>query len=460
MTHIDDTIAAISTPVGQGGIGIVRMSGPDAASIADSIVRSRSRVSPSASPSHRMIYGQVIDPADGRVVDEALITLMKTPNTYTREDVVEISCHGGMVSVRSILEIVLRQGARLADPGEFTKRAYLNGRLNLDQAEAVLDIINAKTSESMRIAAEQLRGDLTRKLSEVRVRLIETSAYVEAYLDFPEDEIEHAEKKTVQKQLAETISDIKRLSGTFDGARFFRDGLSIAIVGRPNVGKSSLLNTLLQKDRAIVTALPGTTRDLIEDYLNINGLPVRITDTAGIRNSEEVIEQEGIRRSIQAIGHADYVIALFDGSEPLRQEDLDLLRIIRGRHAIAVISKADLPQAITLDPVVSDGIPHLHLSTVTGQGVAELKNSIFTSNLGDWKEERDGVVVTNVRHKAALDRAAESLEKAAALLSRGEPLELFSIEMRNALDRIGEITGAITTDDILERIFSSFCIGK
>jgi len=460
MGHIEDTIAAISTPVGQGGIGIVRLTGPEAPGIADSIFRSLNREKPSASLSHRMIYGHVLDPADNRVVDEALVTLMRAPNTYTREDVVEISCHGGMVSVRSILEIVIRQGARLADPGEFTKRAFLNGRLNLDQAEAVLDIINAKTAESMRIAGEQLRGDLSRKLAEIRGHLIEISAYVEAYLDFPEDEIEHASHEVIQGRLAETITAIKMLSATFDEARFFREGLSIAIVGRPNVGKSSLLNTLLQKDRAIVTDLPGTTRDLIEDFLNINGLPVRITDTAGIRNSEEVIEREGVRRSMQAIGHADFIIALFDGSELLRQDDLDLLAIIRGKHAVAVISKADLPQTITLERIVAEGMPHLHLSTVTGEGVEELKKSIFESNLSGWKDERDGVVVTNVRHKTALDGAAASLEKAAALLSRGEPLELFSIEMRDARDRIGEITGAITTDDILDRIFSSFCIGK
>ena len=460
MNHLDDTIAAISTPVGLGGIGIVRLTGSKATSIADGIFRSRNGAGLSASPSHRMIYGRIIDPADGKAVDEGLVTLMWAPNTYTREDVVEINCHGGMVAVRSILELVLQQGARLADPGEFTKRAFLNGRLNLDQAEAVLDIITAKTAEGMRIAGEQLQGALTKKLAEIRVRLIATSASVEAYLDFPEEDIEPSAKEDIQGRLTATITEIRGLSKTFDEARFFRDGLSIAIVGRPNVGKSSLLNALLQKDRAIVTALPGTTRDLIEDYLNINGLPVRITDTAGIRNSEEVIEQEGVRRSLQAIGHADFVVALFDGSEPLRQEDYELLTVISGKHVVAVINKADLPQKITLDHVIAGGMPHLHLSAVTGKGVEELKQHIFAAHLGGWKEERDGVVVTNLRHKSALDRAAGSLENAAALLSRGEPLELFSIEVRDALDRIGEITGAITTDDILDAIFSSFCIGK
>ncbi len=456
----DDTIAAISTPIGPGGIGIVRMSGPAATTIADSMFRARNGTLASALPSHRMVYGRITDPADGKTVDEALVTFMRAPNTYTREDVVEISCHGGMLAVRNVLELVIRQGARLAEPGEFTKRAFLNGRLNLDQAEAVLDIINAKTEEGLRIAAEQLRGDLTKKLSEIRARLIEISALVEAYIDFPEEEIEHASKEDILDRLTATIAQIKKLAETFHDARFFREGLSVAIVGRPNVGKSSLLNVLLQKDRAIVTALPGTTRDLIEDYLNINGLPVRITDTAGIRNSHELIEQEGIRRSLQAIEDADFVVALFDGSEPLGHEDHDLMTILSGKRAVAVISKADLPQKISLDPITAGGLPHLHLSVVSGQGVEELKRHIFASHLGGWEGERHGVVVTNMRHKSALDRAAVSLEHAVALLSRGEPLELMVIEMRSALDRIGEITGAVTSDDILNVIFSSFCIGK
>jgi tRNA modification GTPase len=407
-----------------------------------------------------MVYGLIVDPTDGHVVDEALVTLMRAPHTYTREDIVEISCHGGMVSVTRILEMAVCQGARLADPGEFTKRAFLNGRLNLDQAEAVLDIINAKTEESMRIAAQQLRGDLTGKLTEIRGQLIELGALVEAYIDFPEDEIDQASKETVRERLSEAIRDIDMLSASFNEARFYRDGLSVAIVGRPNAGKSSLLNTLLGKDRAIVTDVPGTTRDLIEDVLNINGLPVRITDTAGIRNSNEVIEQEGIRRSIQAIEDADFVIALFDGSGPLAQEDLDLLALIREKNAVAVISKADLPRMITIERIMTEEKPCLHLSTVTHEGVEELKKTIVESNIGSVGKVHAGVVVTNVRHKTALDGAAGSLNAALALLAQDAPLELFAIELRDALGRIGEITGVITTEEILDRIFSNFCIGK
>ena len=460
MNYLDDTIAAISTPVGQGGIGIVRLSGAGALSIADRIFRSRNRRDPSAVPSRRMLYGHITDPADDHRVDEVLLSVMHAPKSYTGEDVVEINCHGGMVSVRNILELVLRQGARLAEPGEFTKRAFLRGRIDLSQAEAVLDIINAKTEESMKIASEQLGGRLTERLGELRKKLIEISAFAEAYIDFPEDEIETASKGEMVKGLAEARNEISRLSDTFNEARFFRDGLSVAIVGRPNVGKSSLLNTLLSKDRAIVTDLPGTTRDLIEDYLNIKGLPIRIMDTAGIRNSDEIVEQQGIRRSMQAIEHADFIIALFDGSEPHRQEDLDLMDIIKDKKAVVVISKADLPLRLSVGTIMADGGPLLSLSTVTGEGVEQLKTAIIESNIHDWKEGHEGLVVTNMRHKTALDSAAESLQRAAGLLSGNEPLELFSIEMREALNRIGEITGAITTDDILDKIFSSFCIGK
>lgn len=460
MNYPDDTIAAISTPVGQGGIGIVRLSGPEAVAITDRIFRSKKNEKPSHAPSHKMLYGHIVDPADERVVDEVLLSVMLAPNSYTREDVVEINCHGSMLSVRQILELALRQGIRVAEPGEFTKRAFLNGRIDLSQAEAVVDIINAKTEESMRIASEQLRGGLTEKLSAIREQLIEITAYVEAHIDFPEDDIGTASKKEIEKKLSDVSAGMLRLSDTFNEARFFREGLSVAIVGRPNVGKSSLLNALLQKDRAIVTHLPGTTRDLIEDYLNINGLPIRIMDTAGIRSSDETIEQEGIRRSMQAIEHADFIVAMFDGSEPFSQGDHDLLGIVRDKKAVIVINKSDLPQKISFEHSAAEGKQSVCVSAVTGEGMERLKSVIFESNLHGWKEEREGVVVTNIRHKAALDSAAESLGRARSLLSGNSPLELFSIEMKGSLDRIGEITGTITTDEILQKIFSSFCIGK
>ncbi|MDH4233072.1 MAG: tRNA uridine-5-carboxymethylaminomethyl(34) synthesis GTPase MnmE [Nitrospirota bacterium] len=460
MRFENDTIAAISTPVGQGGIGIVRISGPQAIAIADRIFRPKKAGSPSTARSGSLLYGHSINPADNAVMDEVLVSVMRAPRSYTKEDVVEINCHGGMISVKRTLEAVLTQGARLADPGEFTKRAFLNGRINLTQAEAVSDIIVAKTEESMRLALEQLRGGLSEKLGDIREKLIETGALAEAYIDFPEDDIETDSWLRIRSRLEGIKKEIDDLSGTFQEARFFRDGLSAAIVGRPNVGKSSLLNLLLKKERAIVTPLPGTTRDLIEDYLNINGLPIRIMDTAGIRNSDEIVEKEGIRRSLNAIDTADYVMALVDGSEPLGEEDLQLIELIRGKNAVLLINKSDLPSRISLAALRESGKELLPVSALTGKGIEELKSHIFQSNLRNWNEEREGVVVTNIRHKTALDMTSASLERAIGLLSENQPLEFFSIELREALDSLGEITGIVTADDILDKIFSTFCIGK
>jgi len=460
MHFESDTIAAISTPVGQGGIGIVRISGPQALAIADRLFRPKKTDSPSSARSGSLLYGHIINPSDNAVMDEVLVAVMRAPRSYTKEDVVEINSHGGMISVKRTLEAVLAQGARLADPGEFTKRAFLNGRINLTQAEAVSDIITAKTEESMRIALEQLQGGLSEKLGEIRERLIETGALVEAYIDFPEDEIETNTSLQILDRLAGIRKEIDALSATFQDARFFRDGLSVAIVGRPNVGKSSLLNFLLKKERAIVTHLPGTTRDLIEDYLNINGLPIRIMDTAGIRNSEEIVEKEGIRRSLNAINTADFIIALLDGSEPLVGDDLQLIELIRPKNAVILINKADLPNKISIETVRETGKDFLPVSALTGKGIEELKALIFHSNLRNWNEEREGVVVTNIRHKTALDKTSSSLGRAIGLLSADQPLELFSIELREALDSLGEITGIVTADDILDKIFSTFCIGK
>ncbi len=460
MRFENDTIAAISTPVGQGGIGIVRISGPQSLEIADRIFRPKKAVTPSTARHASLLYGHIIKPADNSIMDEALLAVMRSPNSYTKEDLVEINCHGGMISVRRTLETVLAQGARLADPGEFTKRAFLNGRINLTQAEAVFDVISARTEESMRIALEQLQGGLSEKLWDIREKLINTCASAEAYIDFPEDEIETTTALQIRGRLTEIRKEIDDLSNTFQEARFFRDGLSVAIVGRPNVGKSSLLNLLLKKERAIVTDLPGTTRDLIEDYLNINGLPIRIMDTAGIRNSDELVEKEGIRRSLNAINNADFIIALMDGSEPLKEDDFQLLELISGKKAVVVINKSDLPAKLSLDVIAEKGREHLCLSALSGEGIEALKALIFHSNLRNWNEEREGVVVTNIRHKTALDKASSSLGLAIGLLSSDQPLEFFSIELRETLDSLGEITGMVTTEEILDKIFSTFCIGK
>jgi len=459
----DDTIAAISTPLGEGGIGIVRLSGKNSIEIAENIFSSPKKRTLQNMKSSSVIYGHIHNPSTGEKIDEVLVTVMKSPHSYTKEDVVEINCHGGMITLRKTLELVLRQGARLADPGEFTRRAFINGRIDLSQAEAILDLIRSKTDESRRIAIEQLHGGLSEKITALRDRLMAICVNLEAYIDFPEDEIETASKQDLFSSMKDTGRDIETLLKTYDEAKFFREGLSTAIVGRPNVGKSSLLNALLQKDRAIVTDIPGTTRDVIEEYLNIKGLPLRIMDTAGIRDVKDIAEKEGVRRSLRSIENADLVIAIFDQSEPLRDEDFEVMERIKNKTVIAVLNKCDLPAAFNQESF-SSFILHpsssLHISATCGDGLEELKEAIFNSCLKDWKEEREGVVVTNIRHKTSIENALESLHRASQALTENQPVEIIAIELRQSLDKLGEIVGAVTTEDILNRIFSDFCIGK
>ncbi|MBI5101006.1 MAG: tRNA uridine-5-carboxymethylaminomethyl(34) synthesis GTPase MnmE [Nitrospirae bacterium] len=461
MEYIDDTIAAISTPVGQGGVGIVRVSGPDAIRIAGEMFRGRrAPFDISAAGTYTMRYGEAVDPSGGKVIDEVLVSVMRAPRSYTKEDVVEINCHGGMATVRRVLETVLGLGARLAAPGEFTKRAFLNGRISLPQAEAVMDLILARTDESRRIALDQLKGGLSLKLEGLRDSLIEICAFAEAYIDFPEDEIEVKTNGHMLGRISDVRLELEKLSRTFDEARFFREGLSVAIVGRPNVGKSSLLNAFLERDRAIVTSIPGTTRDVLEEGLNIDGLPLRIVDTAGIRKADEVIEKEGIKRSLYALDNADYVLAVFDGSENLTEDDMELIELIRDKKGVMVINKTDLPPGISYEAMSGSGKKQVRISTLTGEGLAELKSEIIRANLENWDEEREGVVITNLRQKLCLDNAASALARSEAALTGGQPLEIFSIELRDALDGIGGLTGAVTNDMILDKIFSDFCIGK
>jgi tRNA modification GTPase len=460
----DDTIAAISTPLGEGGIGIVRLSGKASIDIAETIFTSPQKRALRDVASYKLVYGHIYDPSTGEKVDEVLVTLMRSPCSYTREDTVEINCHSGLVTLRRVLELAIKGGARLADPGEFTKRAFINGRIDLSQAEAVLDLIRSKTDESRRIAMEQLQGGLSEKITILRDKLKDLCAHIEAYIDFPEDEIEIASRNEIVKSSDEIVKELKKLLKTYDEAKFFREGLATAIVGRPNVGKSSLLNALLQKDRAIVTPIPGTTRDVIEEYLNIDGLPLRIMDTAGIRDVQNIAEKEGVKRSLQSIDNADLVIAVFDCSEPLKNEDFEVIEKIKGKNAITVMNKCDLPLA--LDDVVlasyltRSNSPAVNISAIRGDGLEELKNRIFNSSLKNWIEGKEGVVVTNLRHKMAIEHACANLERAIAALGENQPLEIVALELRDSLDRLGEIVGAVTTEDILDSIFQNFCIGK
>ncbi len=478
---------AISTPPGHGGIGIIRLSGngsggegaaDGAIAIADVLFVCGSISSKagkdakvgkavSSLPSHTVTYGHIVD-GQG-VLDEVLLTLMRAPNSYTREDVVEINCHGGLIPLRRVLDAVLRCGARLANPGEFTLRAFLNGRIDLAQAEAVCDVIMARTQQSAAVAMQQLSGGLSQRLTDISERLTEVCAHVEAYIDFPEEDIELSTHQEILEQVHDLRDELTQLSGTYDRGRLLREGLSVAIAGRPNVGKSSLLNALVQRDRAIVTAFPGTTRDTIEEYINVEGIPVRIIDTAGIRPTpEDPAECQGVDRSIRAIEVADLVLVVLDGTDNgLSNEDISVIDRTAAKTSIAVVNKADKP--ILLSPQLvrdafertnSPTIPLVTLSAKTGQGINELKQAIFNLTLKSGIDSREGVLITNLRHKTAIDNTIAALTQAIHCLRDATPIEITALELRNALNHIGEITGIVTPNDILKKIFNNFCIGK
>lgn len=454
--YVRDTIAAISTPVGEGGIGIVRISGPQSLPVARSIFRAKSN---GGLTSHRFSYGEVLSPDTGELVDEAMVVFMKGPNSYTREDVVEIQCHGGTLVVSRILGLVLSEGARLAEPGEFTKRAFLNGRIDLVQAEAVMDVISSRTDASLALAQHQREGLLSKRIATVKEGIVYALAYVEALIDFPEDDVDVAVETDVLGKVAPAMAELNALIEGFDEGRVLREGVSVVIAGKPNVGKSSLLNTLLKEKRAIVTNVPGTTRDLIEEVVNINGLPVKLLDTAGIRQSEDQVEQEGVRLSLDRIPKADLVLFVVDGSSAFGDEDSAILQAIGAKSYIVVRNKSDLPLAAHLPETCS--APVVSISTLTGDGVVELRDAITRAFMhGHAIDGREFVAVSKARHRDALLKARTSLQSFVANLEEGVNMELLPVDLRDALDAVGEVTGETTADDVLDRIFSSFCIGK
>lgn len=461
MNHIEDTIAAISTPPGEGGIGIVRISGRDAVLIADKVFISSENKRLSEFRSHRITHGFVRDRNSNKRIDEVLVTVMRAPRTYTREDVVEINCHGGMQAVKAVMLLVLREGVRIAEPGEFTKRAFLNGRIDLSQAEAVIDVIRAKSDRAETLALSQLEGRLSIRISALRERLTELCAHIEAYIDFPEDEPETMDKSGMLETVDYVKGELKTLSSSYEEGRLFREGVSVAIVGKPNVGKSSLLNALLEKDRAIVTGMPGTTRDIIEDSLNIKGLPVRIMDTAGIRASHDLAEIEGVRRSLKAIDGADIVIAVLDASNCMDGADEELLERVRDKKTVYILNKTDIAGAGSHE--ITGLSPLVGVSAKTGEGIGRLKEAIYSVCLaasGSKGVASEDLLITNLRHKQALDRAVHALEETRIGLETNLHLEFVAVSARESLDSLGEIIGAVTSDDILNRIFSDFCIGK
>ena len=453
-----DTIATIATAMGEGGIGIVRLSGSHCADIAEKIFKKKA-----SGPwkSHRLYYGHVVDPETGMIVDESLCVLMKAPSSYTRENVLEIHCHGGSLATQRVLELALREGARLAEPGEFTKRAFLNGRIDLTQAEAVIDLIRAKTSAGQFAASEQLTGRLYRELMEAKKNLSSVLAHIEAYIDFPEEDIELSTKEGFLKTLTEVSTLLNKLVSSYEEGRIYRDGLTTVIVGRPNVGKSSLLNQLLKEKRAIVTSVPGTTRDVIEEYMNIKGIPLRLADTAGIRETVDLVEIEGVKLARETLGRADIILFVLDGSQPVTDDDRRLAGVLKEKKVIIVINKSDLPKRVTgeeISEMLTDK-PVVDISAEKGEGVEGLHEAIFKAAI-HGKEPSGGLLITRARHRDILQKGIVAVDASIQGIRGDVSPEFISIDLRAALNSITDIVGETTPDDILDRIFSEFCIGK
>ncbi|HYA89096.1 MAG TPA: tRNA uridine-5-carboxymethylaminomethyl(34) synthesis GTPase MnmE [Nitrospirota bacterium] len=452
-----DTICAVSTAPGEGGIGIIRLSGRDAISIVTNVFKQKKKKLLRSAATHTLHYGHIMNPLTGQIIDEALVAIMRAPATYTREDIVEINCHGGMMPLTRTLALLIATGARQAEPGEFTKRAFLNGRIDLAQAEAVMDIISSKTDMSLRAANEQLLGGLSQEIANLRDRLVSLLASVEASIDFPEEDIVIGLGLTLKQEVTRLRAQVSDLLSGFTYGKILREGFATAIVGRPNVGKSSLLNALLRQERAIVTEIPGTTRDVLEEYVNVFGVPLRILDTAGIRQSHDVIEQEGVRRSLAAIESADLIIVVLDGSQSLMPEDNRVVEEIHGKNAVAVINKSDLPRKLgKLDwPEIQ-----IALSCRTKDGLDNLRSAIADVVKSGMVAPKEHSWAVNQRHKTALEQTNASLGKTLESIQTDLSPEFIALDLRDALDHLGLIIGATYTDDILNRIFNDFCIGK
>lgn len=458
----DDTICAIATPPGEGGIGVIRMSGRRAVEIASAVFVGASARTVRDFKSHTLHHGEMRHPHTQARIDEVLVAVMKAPRSYTCEDVVEFQCHGGPLILRLGMEALLWSGARLAEPGEFTQRAFLNGRLDLAQAEAVMDVIQARSEAGLQVAMEQLRGVLSEELGRLREGLVRLLVEVEAGIDFTEEDITFISSQGLADGVSVIRGQVDRLIRTADDGRIVREGVTVALLGRPNVGKSSLMNALAQADRAIVTSVPGTTRDVLEEFINVRGIPVRLLDTAGLRETSDVVEQEGVRRSHDALDRAELVLAVLDGSAPAEPDDLRLLERVRGKPFVLVVSKVDLPALLDLAELkpVLERAKIIPTSAKSGAGLDELRDAIRDMVLTQGLEAREGVLITRLRHQAALTRAQESLDQVLVSVERRMSAEFIAVDLRGAVNALGEIIGETTTDDILHRIFKEFCIGK
>jgi tRNA modification GTPase len=455
-----DTIAAIATPHGESGIGIVRISGPLAAKVATRLFRPKNKHT--RLKSHHLYYGEILDPESGKALDEVLITLMRKPKTYTREDVLEINCHGGYLVLQEVLELVLAQGVRVAQPGEFTKRAFLNGRIDLSQAEAVIDVIRAKTAKSLKISQQQLRGNLSGEIEGLREGVTRSLALIEALIDFPDEELDVDEGRG-SGELEEHLGRVRSLIESYEEGKIYKDGASVSIVGKTNVGKSSLLNVLLNEERAIVTPIPGTTRDIIEEGISIHGIPIRLLDMAGIRKAASTIEREGVRLAKGKVAEADMVVLVIDGSRRLDKQDREIIDEIRGKKTVVALNKRDLPMK-TSTGKVRELLPDtkaVEISALKNWGIDELKDSVYCVLAGEGiGREAEEVIVGNARHKKALEGSLECLLRARNGMETKIPIELVALELRSCLDHLGEIGGETASEEVLAVIFSQFCIGK
>lgn len=457
MEH--DTIAAISTPVGEGGIAIIRISGDQAISLANPYFKGKKNLYDISS--HTLNYGYIIDKS-GDMIDEVFITVMRAPRSFTREDVVEINCHGGFLVANKIIAIILANGIRLAEPGEFTKRAFLNGRIDLTQAEAIADLIRAKTDRAREIALKQVKGQLLSKIVEKRRRLIELLAYIEVNIDYPEHDVEEMTTDFLHKNIFTLKLELEDMLQKAQEGKIYREGISTAIIGPPNVGKSSLLNAFLKEARAIVTDVPGTTRDVIEEYVNVSGIPLKLIDTAGIHQTENIIEQLGVERSKNIISQADLILLVFSNNEKINADNYALLDLIGETPTIVIINKIDLLQKID-EQLLQDKLPYadfVYMSLLSGVGLEELKKKVVESAMGGVLPAEESSYLSNPRHIVLLRQVIESIDEAAKAVDGQQPIDIVAIDLKNAYQQLGEIIGESVSEDLIDKIFTDFCLGK
>ncbi|GIP59154.1 tRNA uridine-5-carboxymethylaminomethyl(34) synthesis GTPase MnmE [Paenibacillus sp. FSL W8-0186] len=458
---LSDTIAAISTAVGESGIAVIRVSGPESIAEVGALFRSRKPLT--EADSHTVHYGFIINPKTQEKLEEVLVSVFRAPRSFTTEDVVEISTHGGIISVKRVMDLLLLQpNIRLAEPGEFTKRAFLNGRIDLSQAEAVIDLIRSKSDRAFSLALKQVEGNLSRKITALRHTLVETLAHIEVNIDYPEHDVESMTTQFIKSKCAEVTEGIDELLRTANQGKILREGITTAIVGRPNVGKSSLLNALARENKAIVTDIPGTTRDVIEEYVTINNIPLKLLDTAGIRETIDVVEQIGVERSRAAVHEADLILLVLNNAELLHEDEIHLMEQLRGRQTIVLINKIDLPSQLNRE-VVNRYFPEeaiVELSVKTEEGLNHLEDAISKLFFGGQLESGDLTYVSNVRHIALLNKAKQSLADAYEAADTGIPIDILQIDVRLAWEQLGEVIGDAAPDALIDQIFSQFCLGK